>query len=246
MNGIDRSRTSSISSQTSRTSTKSSSGGFGKLFGKSKNDDKQKKKDKKKDLEQIVLTSRHAAAVRTKLALDPKLKKTAHKERQSVVTSTPSSAHLTAQEQEVRRPHSGPPSLRHVVKSDKADMPFLTRIISGDEADEPDDWERLREEWRSRKIPGAEMLQVIEGETLDGSTASSSGTVTPEDRDIIVKGCKSDIELPPAKIVESEGIRLVTVNKIASDTELAKPRPERHHTPIGGRWKKDEAGVWKR
>ncbi|KEF62596.1 uncharacterized protein A1O9_00569 [Exophiala aquamarina CBS 119918] len=246
MNGIDRSRTGSTASQTSHLSTKSSSGGFSKLFGKSKHDEKQKKKGKKKDLDQIVITSRHAAAVRTKLALDPKLKKASHKDQQPVVTGTQSSAHLTAQEQEIRRPHSGPPSLRHAAKSNKADMPFLTRIISGDEADEPDEWERLREEWRTRKIPGVEMLQVVEGETLDGSTASSSGTATPEDRDVLTSCYKSDINLPPTKLIESEGVRLVTVNNLSSDTELARPSTQRHNTPIGGRWKKDRAGVWKR
>jgi len=246
MNGIDRSRIGSTASQTSHASTKSSTGGFGKLFGKSKNDDKHKKKEKKKDYDQVVLTSRHAALVRTKLALDPKLKKALHKDPQPVVTGTQNSAHLTAQQQELRRPHSGPPSLKHGTKSAKADMPFLTRIISGDEADEPDEWERMREDWRSRKTPGADMLQVIEGETLDGSTASSSGTATPEDRDILVKVCKSDIDIPSTKIVESEGVRLVAAIKLPSDPELAKLSPERHHTTIGGRWKKDEAGVWKR
>jgi hypothetical protein len=247
MNGIDRSRAGSATSQTSHTSTKSSSGGFSKLFGKSKSDDKQKKKDKKKDLDQIVLTSRHAAAVRTKLALDPKYKQAVHKDPQPVVTGTQNSSHLTAQEQEVRRPHSGPPSLRHVAKSDKADMPFLTRIISGDEADEPDEWERLREEWRTRKIPGAEMLQVLEGETFDGATSSSSsGTASPEDREILVKGHDLDVDLPPTKIVEREGVRLVAVNQLTPDSEDVKSQPQRHHTPIGGRWKKDETGVWKR
>lgn len=246
MNGIDRSRAGSAASQTSHTSTKSSIGGFSKLFGKSKSDDKQKK-DKKKDLDQIVLTSRHAAAVRTKLALDPKYKKAGHKAPQPVVTGTQNSTHLTAQEQEIRRPHSGPPSLRQVLKSDKSDMPFLTRIISGDEADEPDEWERLREEWRTRKIPGAEMLQVLEGEAFDGATSpSSSGTTTPENREILGKGNVPDIDLPLTKIVEREGVRLVAVNQLASESEVMKSQPKRHLTPIGGRWKKDETGVWKR
>jgi len=246
MNGIDRSRASSIASQTSQTSTKSSSGGFSKLFGKSKSTDKQKK-DKKKDLDQIVLTSRHAAAVRTKLALDPKLKKATHKDQQQpVVTGTQSSTHLTAQEQEIRRPHSGPPSLKHAPKKEKVDMPMLTRIISGDEADEPDDWERLREEWRTRQLPSADMMQVIEGETLSGTPTSSSGTATPEDRDVLVKSSKLDIELPQKQIVQREGVRLVTAAYPSSDNEGVIPRPAKHHTPIGGRWQKNDAGVWKR
>lgn len=245
MNGIDRSRASSVASQTSHTSTKSSSGGFSKFFGKSKSGDKQKK-DKKKDLDQIVLTSRHAAAVRTKLALDPKLKKATPKDQQPVMVGTQSSAHLTAQEQEIRRPHSGPPSLKHAPKKEKVDMPMLTRIISGDEADEPDDWEKLRQEWRTRQLPSADMLQVIEGQTLGGTPTSSSGTVTPEDRELFVKSSKSDIDLPPTQLVEREGVRLVTAAYPSSDNEGVTPRIAKHQTPIGGRWKKDDAGVWKR
>ena len=223
MNGVDRSRTSSV---TSTTSTKSS-GGLGRLFGKSK--DKPKKE--KKDLDQIVLTSRHAAAVKTKLALDPKYKNATRKESQSAprIVGTQDTLHMTAAQQEMRRPHSGPPAM--YAPTDKSDMPVLTRIASGDEADEQDQWERLRQGWKQQKQPGVQMMQVLEGEAVD---EYSSGNTTPDDQKD-----QAETKIPDSKVIEREGVRLLSVADI-------EPRPERHLTPIGGRWKKDEKGVWKR
>lgn len=234
MNGVDRSRANSSTSQISNTSTKST-GGLGKWFGRNKGD----KKKEKKDTDRIVITSRHAAAVKTKLAMDPYVQKATQKHTSApVVVGTQKSAHLTAMEQEMRHPHSGPPSLsaaRHI----QADMPALTRIVSGDEADEPDDWEQLRHEWRARQAPGMEMMQVLEGEALDNNSRSTSGTTTPNEDG-------RELRLVSKEVVDKDGVRVTTVAEPVSPTASFRPRPERRQTPIGGRWRKDEKGVWKR
>ena len=230
MNGVDRSRASSIPTQPS---TKPSSG-LGRLFGKGKGD---KPKKEKKDVNQMVLTSRHAAAVKTKLALDPKYQHVVHKESNSapILSSTQNSLLIPAAQQEMRHPHSGPPAI--YAPADKAELPVLTRIISGDEADEQDEWERMRQEWKQRQAPGVAMLQVIEGETMGGD---QSGNTSPQKEERI----KMEVSTP--KIIDREGTRLLSVVDISLNGEEYQPRPERHHTPIGGRWKKDENGVWKR
>lgn len=254
MNGIDRSRANSTASQTSHTSSKSTSSGLGKFFGgKDKGEKEKKKKEKQKAIDQVVLTSRHTAAVKSKLALDPQYQKAMRKGPQPqppLVVGTQNSAHLTAQQQEMRRPHSGSPALTkgRVVKVSSDDMPALTRIISGDEADEQDEWEQLREEWRARKIPDPEMVQVPEGEAIGGTeetTTFSSSATTPEE---IPEGINhTSAAVPAAQVVEREGVGIPSaVQGVLSDSEDMRPRPERKHTPIGGRWRKDDKGVWKR
>ncbi|KIW28496.1 uncharacterized protein PV07_08155 [Cladophialophora immunda] len=221
MNNMDRSRASSVPVHTAK-----SPSGFSKLFGR-------KEKKEKKDMDHIILTSRHAAAVKTKLALDPKYK--------NVRRDSPSTEHLSgsqnilhvsAGELEMRRPHSGSPSL-HAARN-KTDMPALTRIISGDEADEPDEWEKMRDEWRQRKIPTLD-TQIIEGQVLDSQV---SGQSTPAEKD------SKEALTPPPQITELQATRILSTTTIGDDEY--QPRPARTHTPIGGRWKKDEKGVWKR
>lgn len=228
MNGVDRSRATSTSSQTSNKS--GSSGAFSKFF-KSKKD--------KKDTERVVITSQHAAAVRAKLARDSRFDKyrkaVASKDKKNTprVVGILSTQHLTAEQQELRHPHSGPPALS--AAGDKVDMPVLARIVSGDEADEADQWERMRDEWKESTIPDVQMLQVIEGEGLE--SGSSSGTSTPQSREIEL------VTVPPSKVVEREGVRLLAV---ADKALNLRPKPVRRHTPIGGRYTKDEHGAWKK
>ncbi|KIY02642.1 uncharacterized protein Z520_01107 [Fonsecaea multimorphosa CBS 102226] len=218
MNNVDRSRSSSVPVHNS---TKPPSG-LSKLFGR-------KEKKEKKDMDHFILTSRHAAAVKTKLALDPKYKNvrrdSAPAER---LAGSQNIMHISAGELEMRHPHSGSPAL-HAARN-KTDLPALTRIISGDEADEPDEWEKMRDQWRQRKVPTLD-TQIIEGQVLGNQ---SSGQSTPAE-----KG--TEVETSPPQVTEPRGSRTLS----ATDDEY-QPRPARTHTPIGGRWKKDEKGVWKR
>ncbi|OAP59007.1 hypothetical protein AYL99_06304 [Fonsecaea erecta] len=223
MNNVDRSRASSVPVQPS---TKPSSG-LSKLFGR-------KEKKEKKDMDHIVLTSRHAAAVKTKLALDPKYKNVRRDSASSErLAGSQNITHMSAGELEMRHPHSGSPSL-HAARN-KADLPALTRIISGDEADEPDEWEKMRDEWRQRKVPTLD-TQIIEGQVLD---TRCSGPSTPTEKDM------KEPETPPPQATEPRGTRIPSVTTTTGDADY-QPRPARTHTPIGGRWKKDEKGVWKR
>jgi hypothetical protein len=110
-----------------------------------------RKKEPKKE-EKIVIGSKHAALVRNNLKADPR----GAQKHPSVSTKTAgvvgtttgakASAHLTAEQQEMRHPHSGPPTKRGA-----ADLPMLTRIVSGDEDDEWDQTKRA--EWEKKKLP---------------------------------------------------------------------------------------------
>lgn len=220
MNGVDRSR---AGSAPEKASTKSSSG-FGKLFGK-----KTEKKDKK-DIEKIVLTSRHTAAIKTKLALDPKLQNGRRESAPVYISSaTQNNMLISAGEQEMRHPHSGPPAT--FSQRDKSSLPMLTRVVSGDEADEPDELEKMRAHWRMRQVTTLDD-NIIEGVAVDGQISRRSTQEEPE------------IEVPPSEVVERQGVRFLSVAGITADDY--SPRPSRTHTPIGGRWKKDDKGVWKR
>ncbi|KIW11603.1 hypothetical protein PV08_10904 [Exophiala spinifera] len=217
--------TTSISSLRSEPAkAKSSGGGFGHFF--------KSKKDKKDGGDKVVvLTSQHAAAVRAKLARDPKFDKYRksdknHKVAGPRVVGSQNSLHLTAEQQELRHPHSGPPALSP--PGDKCDLPVLARVISGDEVDEPDQWERMRDEWKQSKIPDVHMLQVIEGQGLE--SGSSSGTTTPR-------------EVYAAEVcLRDDHFKLLDAMKSATE----RPRPQRRITPIGSRYTKDERGVWKK
>jgi hypothetical protein len=111
-----------------------------------------RKKEPKKE-EKVVIGSNHTALVKNKLKADPrgarKHPSMSTKTAGVVGTSTPATrrpAHLTAEQQEMRHPHSGPPTTRGA-----ADLPMLTRIVSGDEDDE---WDQAkRAEWEKKKLP---------------------------------------------------------------------------------------------
>lgn len=98
--------------------------------------------------EKIVIGSKHAALVKNNLKADPR----GARKHPSVPTKTAgvvgsgTSAHITAEQQEMRHPHSGPPARRGA-----ADLPMLTRIVSGDEDDEWDDERRAN--WEKKKLP---------------------------------------------------------------------------------------------
>lgn len=231
MNGVDRSRAESVPTK--------SSAGLSKFFGKNKT------KSDKKDSDQIVLTSKHTAAVKSKLALDPRYKNVRKDSSPAVphVAGPQTGVHMTAQQQEMRHPHSGPPAL--YAPTDKSDMPMLSRIISGDEADEPDEWERMRDDWRQRKIPTMAMTQVIEGEVLEDDDGGETTTPGENEKEKAKEGLE-DVDIPESMVVERQGIRILSVASISLEGDEYQPRPERAHTPIGGRWKKDDKGVWKR
>ncbi|KAL6253007.1 hypothetical protein RBB50_000727 [Rhinocladiella similis] len=232
MNGVDRSRPPSSSSSPSKTKSSGGGGGFGQFF--------RSKKDKK-DTDRVVVTSQHAAAVRAKLARDPKFDKyrksaAAHDRNKDknqkhapsgTMVGSQNTLHLTAEQQEMRHPHSGPPALSAPV--DRCDLPVLDRVISGDEVDELDQWERMRGEWKQSRIPDMQMLQVIEGEGLESGT--SSGTSTPREMEVSL--------LPPTG---RDDLKFLDAMKSAKE----RPKPQRRLTPIGGRYTKDERGVWKK
>jgi hypothetical protein len=220
MNGVDRSRAGSAPEKPPAKSPI----GFSKLFGKKK---------EKKDTEPIVITSRHAAAVKTKLALDPKYKDMRRESAPAYVASaTQNNLFISAGEKEMRHPHSGPPAV--LSPKEKVGLPMLTRIVSGDEADELDEWEKMRDEWKQRKLP------TLDDDIIEGVAVGSrdSGQATPAEQD------EKTIEIPPSEVVERQGVRILSVAGMTADEY--SPRPSRTHTPIGGRWKKDEKGVWKR
>ncbi|KAL2399800.1 hypothetical protein ABEF93_001127 [Exophiala dermatitidis] len=212
-----------------------------RLFSKSK-EDKEKKaskpekpKKKRRSNDPILLTSRHAAAVRAKLASDPKYRD-AHKGLYVVpqMVGTQNSQHLTAQQQAMRRPHSGPPTLSPV--KDRLDAGTLTRIISGDEVDDLDEWQRTREEWKQTRLPDIGILQIVD---RGPESSHSSGTATPEDREL-----RSGRSSPNPGQAQSN--TLAPVTEVQLDDAKFRPKPLRRHTPIGLRWQKDENGVWKR
>jgi hypothetical protein len=224
MNGTDRSRAGSVPD---KSSSAKPSAGLGKLFGK--------KKDKK-ETEQVVLTSRHAGAVKNKLAHDPKVQKLRRDSAPAVQTvgspGSQSSLHLSASEQEMRRPHSGSPAL-HAPK-DKSDMPMLTRIVSGDEADELDEWEKMRDEWRHLKVSNLDH-DIIEGVATDAAGPPQS----PTDE-------RREVDVPSPDPVEEAANRHSSTGGLSLKGPEYEPRPSRTHTPLGGRFKKDDKGAWKR
>lgn len=162
-------RKDSNASQLSVTSTAShKKSGFKGLF--SRKDPAEKVKEKKQ-VERIVLGSKHAAAVKTKLMMDPQYRALKHDNPNAQVKSTgitehAASSHLSALDQEMRHPHSGPPALHGSVN-----LPMLTRIESHDEPDdEIDPWEEQRRQWNNAKEHNLEFIR--EG-SIDQPVSSS-------------------------------------------------------------------------
>lgn len=212
----DRSRNSSAASTTSVASSKS---GFRSLFSK-----KEKKPKEKKDVEKIVLTSRHAAAVKTKMMMDPHYKDLMKPKTAEIIVAHRSS-HSTAAEQEARHPHSGPPALHP-----KDEMPILTRIISGDERDDEDEHDQLEQArlaWDIAKVPGVAKIHEHDSGNSTPTSAEQSG-----DEDDV----SSHLRSPPL----SPGIE-----RILAGVEPPRPAVFSRNS-YGTRFHKDEMGRWKR
>ena len=191
----------------SQSAPESHSSGLKGLFGKKKSGTKKQEK--------IVIGSKHAALVKNNLRVDPRgaRKNPSPSTKTAGVHGTQTSAHLTAEQQEMRHPHSGPPTLRGA-----ADLPKLTRIVSGDEDDDRDR-EQARVDWDKRKTPDVEKVLETHGEEEKATDVEVGGLedLQPRRRSLL------DVE-----IVAGEGIK-----------------PARRKTVFGG-WAKDSKGVWHR
>ena len=238
-NGQDTSRKDSSATIASQKSTDShkSNGGFGSWFKEDpkvrkemkahKAAEKKRRNDElKKTVDKIVITSKHAAAVKTKLATDQKLRRDSGDIGHLVgVTGTQTSAHMTAAQQEMRFPHSGPPALHggHKGKLGKheADMPSLTKIVSGDDRDEEEEMLRRREEWLSKKRPDTRMRHLSEGETPDD-----------EEEELVEVMGNTVLHVQETPVIGME---------LEGEQYTPKPYKERH-----GRagYQKGENGVW--
>lgn len=210
----DRSRQSSA---TSETSTSTQKHGFKGLFSK-----KEKKPKAKKDMDKIILTSKHAAAVKTRMMMDPRYKD--HKDHTPVKTagivSTIQTGHLTAAQQEARHPHSGPPALHA-----RSELPLLTRIASGDEQDQEDALtkiERAQLEWEMAKLSSFTKIREHEG---GESTHTSAEQSDEEDNS------------PPALSP--------SVEKAFLGMEPRRPTVVAKNS-YGGRFHRDQHGHWTR
>ena len=179
------------------------------LFGRKKSSVGPNKEEK------IVIGSKHAALVKNNLKADPRGARKHHSvpTKTAGVQGTQKSAHITAEEQEMRHPHSGPPTLKGT-----ADLPILTRIVSGDEEDEWDH-EKKREDWEKRKQP--DMEKVIE----------SHG-----DEEIV-----ADIHIGSIEDLKARRKSLLDV-AIKGGEGM---KPARRKTIFGG-YTKDSNGVWRR
>lgn len=211
--------------------TKGDMGGWKALFGSDKASKQEKKDKKKKEVDKIVLTSRHAAVVKTKMQMDPKFaeQRRASEDRlpQSEEEGGGTTVHLSPQQQEMRFPHSGPPSTHSHHKRGKADMPELTRIVSGDENDEEEERVRIgREEWLSRQSSGV-MKQVIERKESE----------TGEIEEIVH-------EVPEHSIEETaDGVRLILADL---NDEKYQPRQYKNKAGLGAGWGKADNRNWTR
>ncbi|KAK5942796.1 hypothetical protein PMZ80_005362 [Knufia obscura] len=149
-----RNRKSSNASQASAQSTAShkKNSGFKSLFTRHKEKDPLEEMRKKNEKERIVLGSKHAAAVRTKMMTDPNYREFQQKHKKPQVKTAGiqtdnKSRHSLAAEQEMRYPHSGKPAVHAGL-----DIPMLSRIESHDDPDdEVDQFEARRREWNESK-----------------------------------------------------------------------------------------------
>lgn len=231
---------------TQKPGTTSTSGWKALFFGGSE-DKEEKKKRKQKEVDKIVLTSKHAASVKTKLAMEQRRRSVdSAGGGTGIMVGTQNSMHLTPGEQERRFPHSGPPAIHggnkgHMHRKGRKgsevdiDMPYLTRIISGDENDEEEDRARLgREAWVDKR-KNAEMRRFTVAEGMDveereGGSESGSGSDQKEG------------EFVEGKVMMVEGTSVIGAKL---DEDALTPRAKTK-TGIGHGWKRDESGKWTR
>jgi hypothetical protein len=183
---------------------------------------KEKKRLEDEKLSRVVLTSKHAATVKTMLLLEQRngqrSKSVGHT---AGVVGTTQSAHLTAEQQEERLPHSGPPALHTAHKVKERDMPLLTRIISMDEQDDEEEGLRQhRDDWLVKR-GNASMEKVRE------ITSSTDDDVVE-----VLNGQVVEINLTPESSSESR-------------PALRQSRSANARTHFGV-WNRNEAGVWTR
>jgi hypothetical protein len=238
----------------------SGTSGWKALFSQNSEEKKEKKKKKQKEVEKIVLTSRHAAAVKTRLAVDPTFQEQRRRSSASsdhIKQAPPppvSGPHLTAEQQEFRFPHSGPPSIHHTAKGHfhrkgrsgeevEADMPELTRIVSGDDRDDEDDRaQRDREAWVMKRNDAAmrrfTLVEGPDGEDEEGrasrnaSLAKSVGEAVGEDEKL------------GGKVLNVDGTSVIGV-ELEGDAYTPKAK-SRSHGGLGHGWHRNETGKWTR
>ena len=229
------------------TETQKKGGGIGSWFNQDpklkkemkahKELEKKKRNEQlRKDVDRMVITSKHAAAVRTKLATDPSMKRRDSGDASSTagVVGTQNSAHMTAAQQEMRFPHSGPPALHGGQKAKEGkrlhDMPALTRIQSGDERDDEDEYQQQRrEEWLSKIRPDVRMRQL------------SEGPVTPEDEE-------ENVEVVGHAVQDIGGTPIIGA-ELEGEQYAPKPYKDRHgragfHKAENGVWTKPREGPY--
>jgi hypothetical protein len=228
--------------------------GWKALFGGGE-DRKESKKKEKDDIDRIVLTSRHAAAVKTRLALDPKFKEERRRSSAGspdvgahITTGIQTNAHTTAAEQEFRFPHSGKPSLHKGARGEytrkgrsgehvEIDMPALTRIVSGDDHDEEDERaQRGREEWIMKKNDAA-MRRFIMAEGMEPGEDDES-----RDSTSLSENTSPGEELADGKVMKVQGTKVIGV-ELEGDAYTPRVKPK---GGIGYGWKRDEKGNWTR
>ncbi|RMZ87279.1 hypothetical protein DV736_g5491, partial [Chaetothyriales sp. CBS 134916] len=166
----------------------------------------------KREIDRIV-ASRHAAAVRAKLNAG---------QTQGVPVS---SAHMSAAQQEMRYPHSGPPAIhsghKEKVGKHNADMPALARIVSGDEVDDEEEYmKQHRDDWKRRTRLDERMRQLSEGPPSDDETLT----------DLMDGTGLNDIQDTPTSGVDVEG------------EKFSPKHRERKSGYVG--YKRDRNGVW--
>lgn len=229
-NGVDTTgsrKSSTVSAKTTPVGpSENASRGLKSFFSaESRAERKERKRQEQKKLETTILTSRHAAAVKTKMLLEQhSLKNSTGATPATRVQSIPQSAHMTAAAQEARLPHSGPPALHATQKDNNRDMPMLTRIVSGDEQDEEDErLQKNRDDWLRKKTEMT-MRRVAEG---NDSTDSDEEEIT---------------EMADAEVLEVDGTRLIGAKL---DGEAYTPKPSKPRRGLGAGWS-NGSGAWTR
>lgn len=228
---------------TQKPGTTATSGWKALFSGAGSDDRKEKKKPKQKESDKIILTSKHAAAVKTKMAMEQRRRSLdSASGGTGIMNGNQDGPHLTAEEQERRFPHSGPPALHggeqgHIHRKGRkgsdvnVDMPLLTRIVSGDERDEEEDRARLgREAWVTKR-KDAEMRRFTVAEGM-GVEEGESGSGDEEREGEFVEG----------KVMVVEGTRLIGA-EVEGDAHTPRAKAK---GGIGHGWRRGDTGKWTR